>query len=395
MREPVIHISFDLIGAAIILLALLLVATGLVLLTSWYWKRRRAHPSTFMVGQLEALLDNLPLGLLLTDREGQVLWCNPEARQLLSLDRISPRPFGCKRSGLRTPLESGLVAVVKRVAESHQSELHELQPATDVRLQLRAMPLDGPSPPGDEVICMVTDVSGRRHQEEFYRSFIQNISHELLTPLAAIAGHVANIKECAIEEVESWRYSQDIIEREVRRLTGLTSNLLLLSRLESGVPLRLESTNIGVVVEEAVAGLLRVAQAKGVELSIQSPLRLPRTPADRDRIKQVFINLLDNAVKYCPEGSEVQVRLETDGESIIVEVADDGPGIPPEDLPHIFEKMYRVEKESTRAVEGSGLGLSIVKRIVELHGGRIAVESTVGKGTTFSVRLPLAKASRS
>ena len=91
----------------------------------------------------------------------------------------------------------------------------------------------------------------------------------------------------------------------------------------------------------------------------------------------------------------MQVRLQTDGGSIIVEVADNGPGIPQEDLPHVFEKMYRVEKERTRAAEGSGLGLSIVKRIVELHGGQIAVESTVGKGTTFSVRLPLGKASRS
>lgn len=381
MREPVIHISFDLIGAIIILLVLLLVATGLVLLTSWYWKRRLARPSTFMAGQLEVLLENLPIGLLLTDRQGQVLWCNPEAHQLLSLDRVSPG------------LESALVSLVKRVAESHQSELYELQPAADMRLQLRAMLLNGPSPPDNNVICTVTDVSERRHQEEFYRSFIQNISHELLTPLAAIAGHVANIKECSIEEIESWRHSQDIIEREVRRLTGLTSNLLLLSRLESGVPLRLEPTSIGIVVEEAVAGLLRVAQAKGIELSIQSPPRLPRTRADRHRIKQVFINLLDNAVKYCPEGTEVQVRLGTDGESIIVEVTDNGPGIPPEDLPHIFEKMYRVEKEGTRAVEGSGLGLSIVKRIVELHGGQIAVDSTVGKGTTFRVTLPLAEAS--
>lgn len=376
MSGPVIHVSFDPIGAAILLLALLMVAAGLVLLTSWYWRRRLARPS--MVGQLDALLDNLPLGLLLTDRQGQVLWCNPEARQLLSLDRASPR------------LDGGLVAVVKRVAESRQSELHELQPSDGVRLQLRAMPAGGLSPSEDAVICMVTDVSERRHQGEFYRSFIQNISHELLTPLAAIAGHVANIKECSIEEVESWRLSQDIIEREVRRLTGLTSNLLLLSRLESGVPLRLEPTNIGVVVEEAVAGLLRVAQAKGIELSIQSPSRLPRIPADRDRIKQVFINLLDNAVKYCPEGSEVQVRLQTDGEGIVVEVADDGPGIPPEDLPHIFDKMYRVEKEGTRAVKGSGLGLSIVKRIVELHGGQIAVESVEEAGTAFRVRLPLA-----
>jgi signal transduction histidine kinase len=378
MSEQVIHVSFDLIGAAIILLVLVLVATVLVLLTSWYWRRRLARSST--VGQWEALLDSLPMGLLLTDQQGQVLWRNPEARRLLSLDRVSPQ------------LERDLISFVKRVAESHQAELHELQPAADVQFQLRAMPLAGPPPSRDKVICMVTDVSERRHQEEFYRSFIQNISHELLTPLAAIAGHVANIKECSIEEVESWRHSQDIIEREVRRLTGLTSNLLLLSRLESGVPLRLEPTNVGVVVEETVAGLLRVAQAKGIELSIQSPPRLPRIRADRHQIKQVFINLLDNAVKYCPEGSEVQVRLETDGEGIVVEVADNGPGIPPEDLPHVFEKMYRVEKESTRSVEGSGLGLSIVKRIVELHGGQIAVESTVGEGTTFRVSLPLAEA---
>ena len=386
MREPVIHISFDVIGAAIILLALLLVAAGLVLLTWWYAKRRLTGPSVLarggvMVGQWEALLDSLPMGLLLTDQQGQVLWCNSEARRLFSLGRVSAL------------LDRSLAPIVKRVTESRQSELHELQPVADVRLQLRVMPLDGPSPPEDRVMCMVTDVSERRHQEEFYRNFIQNISHELLTPLAAIAGHVANIKECSIEEVESWRRSQDIIEREVRRLTGLTSNLLLLSRLESGVPLRLELTNVGVLVEEAVAGLLRVAQAKGIELSIQSPPRLPRIPADRHRIKQVFINLLDNAVKYCPEGSEVQVRLENDGESIIVRVTDNGPGIPDEDLPHIFEKMYRVEKESTRAVEGSGLGLSIARRIVELHGGHIAVESAVGKGTTFSVRLPLTEAS--
>ncbi len=378
MREPVIHVTFDLIGAAIILVVLLLVATGLMLLTAWYGKRRLVRPSA--VRPLEALLDSLPVGLLLTDRQGRILWGNPEAYKLLSLDRVSPR------------LERRLASLVNRVAESCQSELHELQPAADVRLQLRAMPLDGPAS-SDRVICMVTDVSERRHQEEFYRSFIQNISHELLTPLAAIAGHVANIKECSIEEVESWRHSQNIIEQEVRRLTGLTSNLLLLSRLESGIPLRLEPTNIGVVIEEAVAGLLRVAQAKGIELSIQSLPRLPRIPADRDRIKQVFINLLDNAVKYCPEGSKVQVRLETDGESMIVEVADNGPGISQEDLPHIFEKMYRVEKEQTRAVEGSGLGLSIVKRIVELHGGQIAVESTVGEGTAFMVRLPLAEAS--
>jgi len=385
MTGPVFHISFDFVGAAIILLVLLLVATGLVLLTSWHWRRKLARSSILAsdttTRQLEMLLDSLPQGLLVADQQRQILWCNPEARRLLSLDRISSQ------------LEGDLFAIVERVAESHQSELHELQPTADVKLQLRTMPPVQSSSAKDRVICIVTDVSERRHQEEFYRNFIQNISHELLTPLAAIAGHIANIKECSIEEVESWQHSQEIIEREVRRLTGLTSNLLLLSRLESGVPLRLEPTNIGVVVEEAVSELIRLAQAKAIKLSIQSPPRLHRVSADRNRIKQVFINLLDNAIKYCPEGSEVQVRLQTDGERIIVEVADTGPGIPEQDLPHVFEKMYRVEKERTRATEGSGLGLSIVKKIVELHGGQIAVESTVGQGTVFTVQMPMGQGS--
>jgi sensor histidine kinase regulating citrate/malate metabolism len=133
MTGPVFHISFDLIGAAIILLVLLLVAMGLVLLISWYWKRRLTRPPTLasdtIIRQLEVLLDSLPQGLLLTDREGQILWCNSGGRRLLSLSRVSPQ------------LEKDLVVIVKQVAEFQQSELHSLQPAADAKLQLRVIPL--------------------------------------------------------------------------------------------------------------------------------------------------------------------------------------------------------------------------------------------------------------
>ena len=382
MTGPVTHVSFDLVGAAIILLALLLFAVGLVLLTSWYWRRRFGRSSTSsedssVTQQLELLLNGLPEGLLLTDPNGRVLWCNPEARRLLSLSNTSPR------------IGDDLLPMVRRVADSGRSELRELHPVADAMLQVRVLPLAESGISQDGVLCMVSDVSERRHQEEFYRHFVHNISHELLIPLAAVTGHIANIREMPNEEIESRNASLTIMVREVERLTALTGNLLVLSRLESEVPLHLERTNVGAVAEQAVADLLGLAQKEGVEVSIQSAPRLPRILADRNRLKQVFINLVGNAIKHCPEGTMVQVRLRAEADSIVAEVVDDGSGIPPEDLPHVFEKLYRVQKEGTRAAEGSGLGLSIVKRIVELHGGEVMAESRVGEGTTFTFRLPV------
>ena len=380
MGEPVYHVSFDPVGAAIILLVLLLGAAGLVFLTSRYWRRRLARtapgaPST-EERRSELVLNSLPDGLALADSEGRVLWCNGEARRLLSLRDDSPR------------LAPELISAVERVAESQRPEFHEIGPTEDVRLQFRALPLaQSGSIPGS-VLCVVSDVSERRHQEEFFRHFIHNISHELLIPLAAVSGHAANIREAGAEETESRELSLAIIEREVARLTALTSNLLVLSRLESEVPLHRERTNVGAVAEQAVTELLGLARDKDIDVSIQSASSLPRIQADRSRLKQVFVNLVENAIKHCPEGTKVQVRLRAESDTIIAEVEDDGPGIPAEDLPHIFEKLYRVQKDGTRAPEGSGLGLSIVKRIVELHGGDVTAESTVGQGTVFKVRLP-------
>jgi len=382
MTGPVTHVSFDLVGAATILLTLLIFAAGLVLLTSWYWRRRFGRSSTSsedssVAQQLELLLNGLPEGLLLTDQNGRVLWCNPEARRLLSLSNTLPR------------IGDDLLPMVRRAADSGRSELRELHPVANAMLQVRVLPLAESDTSEDGILCIVSDISERRHQEEFYRHFVHNISHELLTPLAAVAGHIANVREMPSEEIGSRNASLAIMAREVERLTALTGNLLVLSRLESEVPLHLERTNVGAVAEQAVADLLGLAQKRGIEISIQGAPRLPRILADRNRLKQVFVNLVGNAIKHCPKGTTVQVRLRAEADSIVAEVVDDGPGIPPEDLPHIFEKLYRVQKEGTRATEGSGLGLSIVKRIVELHGGDVVAQSKMAEGTTFTFRLPL------
>jgi two-component system phosphate regulon sensor histidine kinase PhoR len=141
------------------------------------------------------------------------------------------------------------------------------------------------------------------------------------------------------------------------------------------------------VVEDAILQLSDLAEVRGISLSLQRENDLPRIMADRARLKQVFINLLDNAIKYNHEGGSVTVRLSADGEHIVAQVTDTGEGIPAQDLPHVFEKMYRVERRRGRPVEGSGLGLSIVRHIVEQHGGNISVQSQEGE-TTFTLVLP-------
>ena len=207
MTGPVTHVSFDLVGATIILLTLLLFAVGLVLLTSWYWRRRFGRSSTFsedssVTQRLRLLLNGLPEGLLLTVPNGRVLWCNPEARRLLSLSNTSPR------------IGNDILPMVRRVADSGRSELRELKlVADDAMLQVRVLPFVESGTSKDGVLCIVSDVSERRHQEEFYRHFVHNISHELLTPLAAVAGHIANIREMPNEEIESRNASLTIMAR--------------------------------------------------------------------------------------------------------------------------------------------------------------------------------------
>jgi signal transduction histidine kinase len=146
--------------------------------------------------------------------------------------------------------------------------------------------------------------------------------------------------------------------------------------------------NLEAVAEDAILQMSDLAEQRSISLNLQRESRLPRISADQARLKQVFINLLDNGIKYNREGGSVTVRLVADEKRVITHVIDTGEGIPAQDLPHIFEKLYRVERRRGRYVEGSGLGLSIVQRIVEQHGGTIFVESQAGVGTTFTVVLP-------
>ena len=179
------------------------------------------------------------------------------------------------------------------------------------------------------------------------------------------------------------------VNQEIDRLNRIVSDLLTLVNIDSGMKLNLAELDIGALLQEQVKRLLPLARENGVELDCQAKESL-EVNGDALKLQQVVYNIIDNAIKYTPRGGEVHCAVTRSGKKAVIRVADTGVGIPQEDLPHIFDRFYRVDKARSRETGGTGLGLSIVKQFVLLHGGTIDAKSTFGQGTTFTIELPLA-----
>lgn len=219
--------------------------------------------------------------------------------------------------------------------------------------------------------------------------FVANVSHELRTPLTSIKGTVETLRDGAVDDVAVRDHFLATVEDETDRLIRLVNDLLLLSRVDSeALPLRGRPLVLAEVAQVAVERLAPLAQARGVTVQVIASPDLPRAHADPDRLAQVLVNLLDNAIKYSPSGGAVTVRVEQAGERLQVRVEDQGPGIPAEELDRVGERFYRTDKARSRAEGGSGLGLSIARALVEAHGGELRLESTAGAGTVVTVTLP-------
>ncbi len=246
--------------------------------------------------------------------------------------------------------------------------------------------------PRGETLLLLEDLAAAQRQQAFYRNFIQNVSHELKTPLTVIQGHAAKMGD-APDDRESWLASRRIIADEAKRLTQLVDNLLTLARLESpAFSLERAPLNFAALLEDAVLQVSDLAEERKLSLSLNLTPSLPRLNADRARLKQVVLNLLDNAIKYTPPSGSVTISAQVDQTAgrcqVVCSVQDTGEGIPPEDRPYIFDKLYRARRVRGRPVEGSGLGLTIAQEIVRAHGGEIGVESELGRGSTFTFTLP-------
>jgi signal transduction histidine kinase len=232
-----------------------------------------------------------------------------------------------------------------------------------------------------------------REEDERRREFLADVAHELQTPVSAIRAMseplAAGGEGGRDYDIATYRELARDMEGQAERLGRLVGDLLELARLESPqVALRMEEVDLAGLLEGVVRGLSAQARAAGVTLETGVLAQVHLT-ADGLRLEQVFANLVTNGIKYAGPGSRVHLDLERRGAQAVVTVSDNGPGIAPEHLDHIFDRFYRVERSRSRQGGGTGLGLAIVKRIVELHGGTISARSTEGTGTTFEVRLPL------
>jgi two-component system, OmpR family, phosphate regulon sensor histidine kinase PhoR len=226
-----------------------------------------------------------------------------------------------------------------------------------------------------------------KHMDRVRSDFVANVSHELKTPLTAIRGFVETLEDGAINDKANATRFLAIIKKHTQRLGNIIDDLLRLSELESGGRIEMTELDLKGLIDEVVMGFGHALTAKHQTLSAEAAGGDFVTRGDRDKLEQVFVNLIDNAIKYTKEGGQIKVQLAADGDCLTVAVEDNGIGIPKDDVERVFERFYRVDKAHSRKVGGTGLGLSIAKHIVLVHNGQIHIESEPGMGTKVIVTL--------
>ena len=273
---------------------------------------------------------------------------------------------------------------VLAAGESQQRRL-VLAAAGARSFEIQVSPLAGD--PNRGAIVMLYDVTDMERLERIRKDFVANVSHELRTPLAAVTGYAETLLEGALDDHENGRKFVEIILSKARQLNNIVADLLVLSTLESGKPPLPEPISLRESIESALRTVEPVARNRGVRL-VCGPFDDLNVLGHEIRLEQVFVNLLDNAIKFNRPDGEVRVDVARAPESALVSVKDTGLGIPSRDLPRIFERFYRVDKARSRATGGTGLGLAIVKHAVEQMGGSVSVESRLGQGSVFTIALP-------
>ena len=337
---------------------------------------------------LRAILASMAEGVLVVDRRRRARLANPSfVRQF----RIAGEVEG------RTPLDlarqPALADLVERTLAQGAGERLQLEP---LAAEGRALALQSAVlPDGDGVIVVASDVTELERANRTRRDFVANVSHELKTPLAAIRGYAETLADGAVEEPATARRFLDRILEQCQRLEALLADLLTLSRLEQPEALaETETVDLVELARHAIELVAQGAQERQVEVQLVAA-GAAATLGDTQALERLLVNLLDNGVKYNRPGGHVRVGVESVADGAVLTVADDGIGIPREALPRIFERFFRVDKGRSRDEGGTGLGLAIVKHVAQAHGGRVEVESELGRGSTFRVRLPASTAPQS
>ncbi|RII26715.1 MAG: PAS domain-containing sensor histidine kinase [Geobacter sp.] len=335
--------------------------------------------------RLDTILRGMGEGLMVTDAEGIVTLVNPAFRNLFAIgEEVEGKQL------IAITRHPDLNEAYRRVLATDSERIEELtiQLGEEKTLLTHWVPLqDGETLLG--VVAVFHDISDLKRLEKVRRDFVANVSHELRTPVTVIKGYAETLLEGKLtaDPERSGRFLE-IIYNHSERLAAIIGDLLTLSEMESGdLSLEVSPINQESTIKSVIALLGEAAERKRITITCRD-LNIPaKVLADRGRLEQVLINLLDNAIKYTPEQGTITISSTLEGEMARISVADTGPGIPAKDIPRIFERFYRVDSSRRRDQGGTGLGLSIVKHIVQLHGGTVTVSSTPGKGSVFSFTL--------
>ena len=338
--------------------------------------------------KIEAILESMVDGVIAVDENGEISLINTAARRIFNIEAEEIEG----KSLITTLFNHRIDMYLQRAFDTKESIKREIKyknPEQKI-IQATFIPLLDDEKNINGGLIVLTDITELRKLETVRNDFVANVSHELRTPLTSIVGYLDTLLESNVEDQELRNKFLKIIKDETDRLSNLINDLLNLSKIESQ-SIDLESDDFEEVLNKVINLLRKNAEDKDIKFKVEIADELPPVYMVREQIKQVLINLIDNAIKYTPEGGEIKINVEEEGDKVYFSVKDSGMGIPKADQERIFERFYRVDKARSRSFGGTGIGLSIVRNIIKQHGSNIQVKSREGVGSEFFFYLKAAE----
>ncbi|HWR61118.1 MAG TPA: ATP-binding protein [Clostridia bacterium] len=334
--------------------------------------------------KVETILTNMTDGIIAVNAEGIVILANPAVYSIFNINKedLYSRDF----DSVAEKLELGM---------NHEDLLRDsdknfnILGINNLIIKVSVVQIMNEHNEAEGAMLVFQDVTEQEKLDKMRKEFVANVSHELRTPLTTIKSYTETLLDGAMENREYTESFLRVINSESERMTRLVKDLLQLSKLDyDKTEWNMKSLNMMNILRDCVVKMEMAAKQKNQTLSFEAVEALCEINGDKDRIEQVIINIIGNAIKYTPENGGIRVGAAMNGNNVEIRIADTGMGIPNEDLPRLFERFYRVDKARSRAMGGTGLGLSIAKNIVEAHKGSIRIESEYGKGTEVIIAFP-------
>ena len=334
-----------------------------------------------------AVLESMKEGVLAVDYDEKILLMNKTAGIILTIDETNSIGRTLQET-IRIPNIQKFVKALMQSGGIEETEF-EIKRETDKTLQLKGAYLTDNENKNIGVVILINDITGLRYLDTLKREFVANVSHELKTPITAIKGFVETLRDGAINQPQNAKRFLDIVYKHSERLNAIVEDLLSLSRLEEkSFEIEFESIKIRSLLKTAVDNYEFKSKEKLIEIDLDCEENLS-AKINNQLIVQAVENLIDNAIKYSDIKTHIMISAFKDENKLTIKVQDEGCGIPKENFPRLFERFYRIDKSRSRDEGGTGLGLSIVKHIAQVHKGSVEVESEPGKGSTFTIILPV------